>query len=122
MPNIFQVLAVLALLILLGSWIWVSRSNKKAIALGLVLFAATAFLPFMIGTYIGEIDMDVCYSELLESVTNSTEQTAKANSPDALPRLVAMLKSLPLSGYETTCVDVRQHVQDFEKTIGASGP
>jgi hypothetical protein len=124
MPNIFQVLAVLVLLVLLATWIWVSRSNKKAIGVGLLLFASTAFLPFVIGTYIGEIDMDVCYSLVLDSISKSTEQAIKTNSQDALSRLVEMLKGLPTSGYETDCEKVREHVEHFGETItnGAPGP
>ncbi|WP_313705073.1 hypothetical protein [Massilia sp.] len=80
------------------------------LAIPLVL-AVPCAVSYYVGVFSTSFDTNVCYSELLSTLSSQAEQAAASGDRAEIERYAARIKSLPNRGYESDCSEIMAALQ-----------
>jgi len=99
---------VLAYLVLGIAWIYMEvRKTRGRLVVGALAIALAAPFFIALGAFIGSFGSNMCYSEVIGTVTELPGTYLRTGNSQKLAELDALRGKLPLRGYETDCDEVR---------------
>lgn len=78
-----------------------------------ILSAAPFFIA--LGGFLGTFNNNTCYSDVVQSVAETSATYAKQGDTKALMAWAEKIEALPLYGYETNCLAVQKALDDAER-------
>lgn len=79
---------------------------------GVVLFGGLFYFAGVVST---RFTINICYNDVIDSITKSGERAAASKDPSALLRWSEKINTLPLHGYESSCPEIRDAALGIEK-------
>ena len=89
---------------------------KKAVIAAAALLAPCAIC-YYAGVFITAFDTNMCYSSALSKLSERAQDVAASGDRASMESYAAMLKGLPLGGYESDCERILSAVE-----AGTAGP
>ena len=86
-----------------------------------IIVAAIAFMAistiFYIGVFVSSFGNNICFSEVIQEITEKVESATKDNSAEKNNKLNKMLSEIPRHGYETNCEEIKKYLVSFKEGV-----
>lgn len=79
-----------------------------AIAFALIIPCAVSFYAGVLST---SFDTNMCYSEVLSTLSEQAKSAAASGKPADIERYARIIESLPNAGYESDCAQIERVLQ-----------
>ena len=86
-------------------------AKGAAIALGLAVVVAVTYWLAVFST---SFDLSMCYSDAISAVSREGIAVAESQSPGRKEAYKALVRTLPLYGYETSCKQVEAAIAKYQ--------
>jgi hypothetical protein len=77
---------------------------------------------YALGVVAESFSLNQCYALSIQTLAEDADHTAASKSDAALERFRALVRSLPLAGYKTSCRRVQAAIESADFPRGAAGP
>jgi len=95
----------------------------KYIVRGLIVIFGFAilFVVYRIGVFSVSFGANMCYSEVLSTISNQVNNAVKTGKKEDLLKVKTLLDKLPLRGYESDCDEIRNATKTYSKSFKTAG-